>query len=696
MSVFSPFAIHTVPLIGDTAENKRQEVKETLLQTWQTYESLFALLNNDEAFYQKPDPLRHPLIFYYAHTAVFYINKLRLIHLIDQGIHSKLESLCAVGVDEMSWDDLDERHYNWPSVQTVKHYRDQALNAILEQWQHLPLKLPITQRDPAWVFLMGIEHERIHLETSSVLIRQLPLKDITLTKYWQEENTSHIPPMNRLLDVPAQNVVLGKQANSHTYGWDNEYGHHQQQVVSFEAAQYLVTNSEFLAFVEDGGYEKSEYWCTEGNDWRIGKQAKLPHFWQKKNDKYLQRNLTQVIPLPLDWPVEVNQLEASAFCRWLSEKTQRPFRLPTEIEWHALHQHTQPKEGNRGLHSMSSCSVTQHNHAHFFDVVGNVWQWTNTPISGFSGFQVHPWYDDFSTPTFDGKHAIMKGGSWISTGNELETTARYAFRRHFHQHAGFRYVCGDPPEETTISNPYETDQLVAQYLDFHYSENGLGIENFSTAAIKISLQHIVVSESAKILDVGCAVGRSSFEWGKYANHVDAVDFSARFIQHAHALQKKGHTHYAKRQEGDLTQHKHIYLENLYPKNTFNHVSFSQGDASNLKPQYTNYDVIYASNLLDRLSHPAQFLQHILSRLNPNGYLILLSPYTWLEEYTAKDQWLGGYKRNGETHTTFDALKEQLLPHCTLCHQQDVPFVIAETARKYQYTFSDLTIWQKKE
>ncbi len=696
MSVFSPFAIQTVPLIGDTIENKRQEIKETLLQTWQTYESLFSLLNHDDAFYQKPDPLRHPLIFYYAHTAVFYINKLRLIHVIDQGIHAKLESLCAVGVDEMSWDDLDETHYDWPTVQEVKQYRDQALNVILEQWQHLDFTLPITQTDPAWIFLMGIEHERIHLETSSVLIRQLPLTQITPIKDWQEQHTSTIPPMNRLKTVPPQNVSLGKPIDSPTYGWDNEYGHHQQNVKEFEAAQYLTTNSEYLAFVEDGGYEKSEYWCSEGNNWRIGKNAKHPHFWQKKNGKYVQRNLTQIIPLPLDWPVEVNQLEASAFCRWLSEKTQRPFRLPTEIEWYALHQHTTPKMGNRGLCSTSSCSVTQHKHNDFFDVVGNVWQWTNTPICGFSGFQVHPWYDDFSTPTFDGKHAIIKGGSWISTGNELEITSRYAFRRHFYQHAGFRYICGEVTEKPNANNPYETDQLIAQYLDFHYNKNPLGIENLATAAITISLQHIELPKHSKALDIGCAVGRASFEWAKYVDHVDGIDFSARFIQHAHTLQQKGHTDYAKRQEGDLTQHKHISLNKLYPNKKFDHVSFSQGDATNLKPLYTNYDIIYASNLLDRLSHPKQFLHHILSRLKPNGYLILLSPYTWLEEYTEKEHWLGGYKRNGETHTSFDGLKEQLQPHCDLCHQQDVPFVIAETARKHQYTFSDLTIWQKKQ
>lgn len=76
----------------------------------------------------------------------------------------------------------------------------------------------------------------------------------------------------------------------------------------------------------------------------------------------------------------------------------------------------------------------------FYDIVGNVWQHTVTPIYPFEGFEIHPVYEDFTTPTFDNRHNIIKGGSFISTGNSVLYHARYAFRRHFYQHAGFRYV----------------------------------------------------------------------------------------------------------------------------------------------------------------------------------------------------------------------------------------------------------------
>ncbi|MCI2283352.1 hypothetical protein L3081_07990 [Colwellia sp. MSW7] len=89
-------------LTGTSVEEKRAEIKHYFHNTWQTYESLFALINNDNAYYLRPEPLRHPLIFYFGHTATFYINKLILGKYIKHRINHSLEAICAVGVDEMS------------------------------------------------------------------------------------------------------------------------------------------------------------------------------------------------------------------------------------------------------------------------------------------------------------------------------------------------------------------------------------------------------------------------------------------------------------------------------------------------------------------------------------------------------------------------------------------------------------------
>ena len=97
-------------------DTKRQELLDYFLQTQALYERLFDCLACKQAWFNKAIPLRHPLIFYYGHTAAFFINKLLAAGLIPERLDADIEAMVAIGVDEMSWDDLDESHYAWPSV----------------------------------------------------------------------------------------------------------------------------------------------------------------------------------------------------------------------------------------------------------------------------------------------------------------------------------------------------------------------------------------------------------------------------------------------------------------------------------------------------------------------------------------------------------------------------------------------------
>jgi hypothetical protein len=89
------------------------------------------------------------------------------------------------------------------------------------------------------------------------------------------------------------------------------------------------------------------------------------------------------------------------------------------------------------------------------------------------------------------------------------------------------------------------------------------------------------------------------------------------------------------------------------------------------------------------------LECIHQRLNPGGLLMITSPYTWLEEHTARDEWIGGFKKDGENLTTLDGLKEMLSKNFRLLAEpQTVPFVIRETRRKYQHSLSEVSIWER--
>jgi Uncharacterized conserved protein len=703
---------HNIVLNSGEVEEKRAEIKAYFNQTYTLYETLFETLVSDDAFYLRPCSLRHPLIFYFGHTATFFTNKLVLAKLLPNRINAKIESMCAIGVDEMSWDDLNDEHYDWPSVGAVREYRQQVREAVNHLIDTVEFHLPIDWQSPMWPVMMGIEHERIHLETSSVLIRQLPLEQVKPHPLFPICRESDEAPENLLFPVPAGEVSIDHHDPAEFYGWDNEYGTHRAEVADFKAAAFLCSNKEFLAFVEAGGYDNPVYWDEEGNRWRQFTPDKHPTFWVKKGDDWWLRCMTEEIQMPWDWPVEVNYLEASAFCRWKSHETGKPIRLPSEDEYlrlrdysDALTQHEKhPGIANINLERFaSSMPVNWNQTGDFFDVIGNVWQWTQTPIYPFEGFKVHPLYDDFTTPTFDNKHNLFKGGCWISTGNEINGHSRYAFRRHFFQHAGFRYIESNHEVQTQFST-YETDAAVAQYCEFHYGESYFGVENFAQRYARTAIEAIredkdfAGRDDLSVLEVGCSVGRASFELALGFEQVTGLDFSARFIQIANQLKTTGSVLYTLPIEGEIVDFKEKTLAEYGLADVAHKCEFLQQDASNLKPIFTGYDMVVAVNLVDRLYDPAKFLKDLAHRLNEGGLLMLASPYTWLEEFTEKANWLGGYKdeQSGENVTTLEGITALLQDEFTMIREPfDIPFVIRETQRKYQHTLSQATLWKKR-
>ena len=707
MNITSMHTLHTLPptLDGSDVEKKREEIREYFHNTFTFYEKLFECFKENDVFYVKPEPTRHPIIFYFGHTATFFINKLMISNIIHERINPDFESMFAIGVDEMNWDDMDSNHYSWPKIEEVKLYREKVRQYIDALISSLPLTLPISQEDPMWVILMGIEHERIHIETSSVLHRQLPLEMIKESSFFPRCDEISDAPKNEMIAIEGSDICLGKSKDHNLYGWDNEYGTKEVKVSSFKTSKFLVSNGEFLEFVHDGGYENREYWDEEGQKFLEIKEVLCPVFWNKQQDgSYTYRAMLEEMPMPENWPVDVNYLEAKAFCRWKSQKEAKNYRLLSEAEWYRLYERAGivdvPEFDDRTANInfrywASSSPVNKFAFGDLFDVMGNVWQWTESHMDAFEGFKVHPAYDDFSIPTFDGKHNIIKGGSWASTGNELMKHSRYAFRRHFYQHAGFRYVEGKTVEHEE-ENIYETDELVSQYCDFQYGEDYFGVDNFAVACAQKAIAYTKDIKQGSALDLGCATGRASFELAKAFDKVCGIDFSARFVQVGVELQKNNKVGYYQNGEGNIKNRFEVNLEELGLSDVKDKVEFWQGDACNLKPHFKAYDLIMATNLIDRLYEPHLFLNSVHERINEGGCLVLTSPYTWLEDYTDKEFWIGGYRdENGNEVSTLDGLKEMLKEHFELVATEDVPFVIRETPRKYQHTISQMSVWKKK-
>ena len=753
----------TVLLTGDDVEAKREELRRYFHLTFSLYEELFSLLASDASFYQQPDSLRHPLVFYFGHTAVFFVNKLVLAKLLPTRINPSIEATCAIGVDEMSWDDCNASHYTWPTVQQLREYRDEVRLTVDRVISRMQFSLPITWASPAWTILMGIEHERIHLETSSVLFRQLPLQHIRPSSTFQLCPSRRLQPAdvpaNYLLPIPEGRVCLGKSSDDATYGWDNEYGEAVVDVVGFDAAAMLVSNGEFLSFVESGGYDVREWWTDEGWKYKEYRQLHHPLFWRPPARDggcgWRLRCISEEIDLPWDWPVEVNYLEAKAFCTWKASQTQQPIRMPTEAEWTRMRDFAFPLRAQQALaasppSSPSSSASTLLNDQPYwrvapgnvnlerwtsaspvdaipfgssgvFDVVGNVWQHTETAITALPGFRTHPLYDDFSVPTFDGRHHLIMGGSFISTGNEALRSARYAFRTHFMQHAGFRYIRSDAqlPLAGNAAVFTEPDPAISASIHQHFApQQPLQLTNYHqqlAATVLSMLEHsspaAAPASPLSVLEVGCGVGRVCFELadsGRF-HRVTGVDRTARIIRLASHLQGGGSgasaaggavLPYCLHTEGELQSYHEVSLQgsglHLSPA-ALSSLQFVQGDVNNLDERLSGVDVLLLNCALEQLHHPLPFLQAVHSRVAPHGLLVVCSTFQWDAEVAAKDDWLGGRRENGESIDSSQALHDALSLHFTPMHQLDcdLPRATHINRRRTSVHTVQVSAWMKK-
>ena len=216
--------------------------------------------------------------------------------------------------------------------------------------------------------------------------------------------------------------------------------------------------------------------------------------------------------------------------------------------------------------------------------------------------------------------------------------------------------------------------------------------NYPVRCVEECLDASRMNPGARALDLGCAVGRSSFELSRVCGEVIGIDYSYSFIAAAEKVRTQGALPYFRRDEGDLR----TPLVARRPVGVSpDRVSFEQGDAMGLREGLGQFDVILMANLIDRLSAPLKCLERLGSLMRPGGQLILTSPYTWMEEYTPRSHWLGGVESGGTRKTTLEGVQAALGESFELAGTRDLPFLIREHARKYQWSVAQASIWQRR-
>lgn len=396
------------------------EMRKELSAARACTDHIFSLFT-PEALYERPIPERHRVIFYVGHLEAFDWNQICRWSLGHSSFHRTFDSLFEAGIDPEVGSCPKDTPADWPSPEEVQEYNAQVREKVDLALEEAP--------DP--IVQMAIEHRWMHAETTAYILHHVS------SAGKQPPTLPQSPvcpsPKHSMIDISSGKVTLGQKVHD-GFGWDNEFGEHQEEVTDFAISQYKVTNGQYRQFVEAGG--------------------PVSPFWVKRNHHWFLLTMFQEIPLPEDWPVYVSLKEARAYVEWAG------LSLPTEAQYHRAAYGTPAGEeraypwgneashgihGNFNFHHWDPVPVTAHPQGDsafgVSQLVGNGWEWTSTPFHPFDGFKPYATYPEYSSRFFDDDHFIVKGGSPTTASCLLRRSFRNWFRQGYpYAHAGFRCV----------------------------------------------------------------------------------------------------------------------------------------------------------------------------------------------------------------------------------------------------------------
>jgi ergothioneine biosynthesis protein EgtB len=408
-----------------------------------------------EAYYSRPIPLRHPIVFYEGHLPAFSVNTLVKKGLGRPGVDERLERLFARGIDpEDQASARRSQQVEWPAPEEVRRFADGCDALILDALANAPIEQaghPLLHEAQAAYAIL--EHEAMHQETMLYMWHQLPYEQ-KRAPTGVAMDAAGTTPAPATVPVPAGRATLGARPGEIPFGWDNEFSAVVVDVPAFQIDVQDVTNERFMDFVDAGGYRRAEWWTPAGFAWLREEGIEHPRFWTRRDGSWKWRGMFDEIDLPGAWPVYVSQAEASAYARW------KGARLPTEAEYHRAafadpsgEERPYPwgdaaPDATRGLFDFRSWSPVAVGRCPagqsvwgVHDLAGNGWEWTSTEFAPFDGFRPMASYPEYSADFFDGQHVVMKGASPATDAGLLRRSFRNWFRPNYpYVYAAFRIV----------------------------------------------------------------------------------------------------------------------------------------------------------------------------------------------------------------------------------------------------------------
>jgi gamma-glutamyl hercynylcysteine S-oxide synthase len=415
-------------------------------------EELFSIVD-ESCYYERPIPLRHPLVFYEGHLPGFNVITHVKGALGMSGADERLDVLFARGIDPDDAAGADRAQASlWPAREEVRGYARACDRLMLHALEHEELsREDHPQLEGSLSIFTALEHEQMHHETLLYMLHRIDPARKRRPDGYAPEPGGAAPPADEVT-IPAGRAALGASRGEGGFGWDNEFDGHAVEVAEFRVDRYNVTNARFLEFVESGAYDDPQFWTPEQFAWKREAGLRHPLFWEREGDRWMWRGMFDRIPLPESWPVYVTHAEAEAYARW------RGKRLMSEAEFHRAaygtpqqqerpypwgDEHPDGRHGNFGFNSWDPRPVGSYPAGAsawgVHDLVGNGWEWTSTLFGPFAGFRPMVSYPQYSADFFDGKHYVMKGGSPATAPTLLRRSFRNWFRPNYpYAYATFR------------------------------------------------------------------------------------------------------------------------------------------------------------------------------------------------------------------------------------------------------------------
>ena len=327
-------------------------------------------------------------------------------------------------------------HLPYPPERTLRAYMADTLDATLAALARVP-------HGARYFFALALLHEDMHGEALLMTLQALGLPAPSLGA---SDPPPAWPSATHDVHLAGGEIELGTRRDARGFVFDNEKWAHRVRVAPFAISTLPVTQGEFAAFVEEGGYARREWWDEEGWSWRMREGRIAPRNWRRDVDTWSVRRFDRWIALdPFAPMVHVTLHEARAWCRWAGR------RLPTEAEWEFAARNGTDDRYPWGDEPVRDAPALDYRHSGPSSalpdaarsrsglrlLLGGVWEWTATAFAPYPGFRADP-YREYSEPWFHTHHAL-RGGSFATRSRLVHNRFRNFYLPHRDDvFAGFR------------------------------------------------------------------------------------------------------------------------------------------------------------------------------------------------------------------------------------------------------------------